>query len=328
MNSEKLADFYLKDLSWIKRGWTGTDLESIFIQKAKSHLLILLIFSEVGVDIRAGELQNHSYLSSLHNFFSVVQQYFDLRGQILLSFHDSVPSEISSRVPVLTFARLIDDNNSIVIPDPYYLDNLGYQKNFAIIDKVLMSTSREDRLPIAYWRGSSTGMPELTRESWQDNPRVRLCFKAKETPELIDARITRIVQADEFIESDHRLQSLMAPWDPLQRNIDFRYGIDIDGNACSWGFFQKLYMDLALIKVRSQWMQWYYPLIENGKHVLYVDSDLHGLQDAVSLLRADDSMAMRIADNARELVKGLDYTQAFIYVGLMLQRIFQSYSKS
>jgi hypothetical protein len=31
---------------------------------------------------------------------------------------------------------------------------------------------------------------------------------------------------------------------------------------------------------------------------------------------------MRLAENARELAKGLDYTQAFIYVGLMLQRIF------
>lgn len=322
MISEKLADFYLKDLSWKERRWTRADLENVFIQKARSHLLVLLNFSEVGVDIQAGDLRNHLYFPSLHGFFSAVQKYFALRGQILLSFHDSVPSEISSRVPVLTFAKLIDDKDSIVIPDPYYLENLGYQKNFAIIDQVLMLTSREARLPIAYWRGSSTGMPELTRESWQDNPRIRLCLKAKETPELIDARITRIVQADELIESDPKLQSLMAPWDPLQRNIDFRFGIDIDGNACSWGFFQKLYMDLALIKVRSQWMQWYYPFIEDRKNVLYIDPDLSGLENAASLLRADDLMAMRLAENARELVRGLDYTQAFIYVGLILQRIF------
>lgn len=322
-NAESLAEFYLQRCPWNEIQWTNSGIDTIFAEHAAKSLLLRLSFFGTHVELLNDELKTHQYFPALKSFFTLVQEYFPIRGSILVSLLDGAPGDISASVPILSFAKPIADEHALLIPDPYYLSNIGYRENFETIDSALAQVSRSDRLPRAYWRGSSTGFPTITASDWKNNPRVKLCFFAKQFPQLLDARITRIVQAEtDAIRNDKEFQSILTDWEPIANNMIYRFGVDVDGNSCAWGLFQKLYMDLALVKVRSDWMQWYYPLIKEGEHLLSVNPELDNLQELLLGLAADDALACRLANNARELAKGLDYAQAVLYTGTLLSQIF------
>ena len=321
---EQLAASYFEASPWREAKWSDSQRENIFLERAKDALLLSLEFTGTEARLTGGELETHLYSPSLKNFFQIVQEFFPIRGKILVSLLDGAPGDISSHVPLLSFTKMNSDAHSLLIPDPYFLDNVGYAENFASIDRDLLEIRRDQRLAVAYWRGASTGLPTLGLGTWKANPRVRLCMQAMQMPELLDARISRVVQVeDQSIVNEAEFKSILTEWEPLSRNLLYRFGIDIDGNSCAWGLLQKMYMDLSIVKVRSRWMQWYYPLLEDGKHLLYVDSELVGLKDALLRLRADAAFADNIAANARSLVRELNYAQAAVYTGTLLSKLFE-----
>jgi len=324
MNAEQLAERFLDVSPWKGRGWSDLALDNMFQHRAHDCLLLRVSFSGTEVQISAGELGAHQYFPALLDFFRMVQEYFPIQGNILVSLLDGAPGDISSSVPILSFSKPASDENPLLIPDPYYLSNFGYRDNFATIDRLLAEIPRAQRLPVAYWRGSSTGVPTITGDTWRENPRVKLCLLAKHFPELLSAKITRVVQAGaNSVANELDFQSISAEWEPMTNNLLYRYGIDIDGNCCAWGFFQKMYMDLAILKVKSDWMQWYYPLLEDGVHIISVDASLENLQESLLRLRADEALGDRIAANAHDLARELDYAQAVIYTGCLLSRVFE-----
>lgn len=197
-----------------------------------------------------------------------------------------------------------DDRPDIfLIPDPVFFRTLAYQETRESFAQ--NHTPWEQRRPIAFWRGGTTGRPERKELGWRGLPRVQLCEISRQHPELLDAELTDIVQIrDEEIKQEIASSGLMARRRPIKDILRYRYQIDIDGNSNSWpGLFQKLLSGSTVLKVSSPsgYQQWYYDRLKPWIHLVPVESDLSDLIEKLEWLRANDSHAQAIGQRGRIL---------------------------
>jgi hypothetical protein len=197
--------------------------------------------------------------------------------------------------------------NVFLIPDPRFLRTHGYRETREIFEQ--RQIPWEERRPVAFWRGSTSGRPEPKDGGWRALPRVRLCEIGRKRPELIDAAITEIVQVNDDARDEIASSGLVAPRSPITDIQGYRYQIDIDGNSNSWpGMFQKLLSGSPILKVSSPYgyQQWYYPRLKPWVHFIPVKSDLSDLVEKVEWLHANDGQAREIGERARALAHSMD----------------------
>ena len=222
-------------------------------------------------------------------------------GKILLNLDDH------GTLPGLAFC---DNRESFfLIPDPAYLQSRAYEaiRNFFSENNVPW----EQRTPVAFWRGGTSGRREDRESGWRSLPRVRLCEIAARHPMLIDAAITVVSQMGDLAsERELRSSGLVRAYVPPTETIKSKYQIDIDGNTNAWaGLFQKLLSGSPVLKVASpgQYRQWYYDRLKPWINYVPVASDLSDLVENVTWLRHHDSYAQEIGQRGKALALSLDY---------------------
>jgi hypothetical protein len=199
-------------------------------------------------------------------------------GTLSLQVHDEDPG-----LPCLRFdAPLEPDDLGPLIPDPYALASQGFAAVRASFSHDPLPPWRQ-RLPIAIWRGASTGTPQLTAANLAANRRVQLSRFSLTYPRLLDARLTALVQADRTVEQalseQLRQQGLLAPrLTPWQLALH-RWIVEIDGNVNSWGLLWKLLSGSCVLRVASPRRQWYHHRLEPWVHVVPVADDLSNLAE-------------------------------------------------
>ena len=170
------------------------------------------------------------------------------------------------------------------------------------------------RIPVAIWRGATTGQPMDPTLGWRSLPRIRLCEIARANPTTIDAGITKVGQINDPSANDW-LQSrdLMREFVPAGEFQRYRYQIDIDGNTNSWpGLFIKLLSGSPVLKVASPggYRQWVlYDRLVPWINYIPVDTDMGDLAGKIEWLRAHDEIARRIGESGRELADMLSDEQ-------------------
>lgn len=218
------------------------------------------------------------------------------KGYAILSLGDAA----SGGQPQLCFSS--NQKQHLAVPDPIFMGSNAYE-NFRQTPEPHWNA----RKPIAYWRGSLTGMA-TTIDEVVKLPRVKLCVEAMYR-ETMDAKITH---ADQYAGMDPKPEDVfrgMGIWGefrPIEENLDYRYMLDVDGNTNAW---QSLYVKLlcagTIIKLKSDYHQWYYDRVKHKETVFLVDS-VKEIPAAIEWCEAHPSDAQRIADTAREL--GLSMT--------------------
>lgn len=180
----------------------------------------------------------------------------------------------------------------------------------------------EDRVQSVFWRGSSTGAERITLESLRRLPRFRLCAASTNRASLrdvLDAKLTDIVQASNADEAEkiHAYidsLGLLAAHVPQPDFLKYRFQIDIDGNSNSWGFLPKLMMGSCILKVVSDWRQWYYDGLRPWEHYVPIKDDLSDLEERVAWCLDNDDAAREIGANgmryANEIVFGMEMLKA------------------
>jgi hypothetical protein len=169
-----------------------------------------------------------------------------------------------------------------------------------------------DRAPIAYWRGSASGLPADAAVGWRSLPRIRLCEIGAENPEIIDAGITNISQAhttDPAARTELEARNLLRPRVPALNYKRYRYQIDIDGYSNAWdGFFLRLLTGSPVLKVASRlgFEQWYYDRLKPWVNFIPIDAEMTDLVDKVTWLRTNDDVARKIGEAGRQLAESLD----------------------
>ena len=222
-----------------------------------------------------------------------------LRVQLL----DEVPAE-----PCIRFdAPIAPDGGGPVIPDPYCLMSGGYG---ALRQEFLRRQlpTWTDRLPLALWRGSSTGLEPLDLHNISQNKRYQLCRWSQQHPQLLDARLTAIVQSRDPLSQQDLAQLLhekdllrprVEPWDAALH----RWLIEIDGNVNSWGLLWKLLSGSCVLRVASQRRQWYHHRLEPWVHVVPVATDLQDLETQLVWCRRNPARCEAIARAGRQLAE-------------------------
>jgi hypothetical protein len=191
-----------------------------------------------------------------------------------------------------------------MIPDPYALATGGFQAiHYGFLASPLPPW--QQRLPVAIWRGSSTGTANLNERNQAFNRRLQLCRLSQKHPGLLDARLTALVQVAPASENALRQQllgeELLAPrLSPWQLALH-RWLIEIDGNVNSWGLLWKLLSGSCVLKVESPRRQWYHRRLQPWVHVVPVDNDLGNLPERLAWCQSHPEACATIALQARNL---------------------------
>jgi hypothetical protein len=195
-----------------------------------------------------------------------------------------------------------------LIPDPHYLGHDQYSRSRAEFRQHHVAWA--ERAPVAYWRGSTTGMPTDPALGWRSLPRVRLCEVAAANPEIIDAGITGVSQIfDPAARADLGARNLLRERVESWSYQQYRYQIDIDGNTNAWdGLVLRLLTGSPVLKVASPfgYEQWYYHRLKPWVNFVPVQTDMADLVEKVNWLRGNDEAAQRIGEAGRALAESLD----------------------
>ena len=288
------------------------DPEGYFIQSREDAQLALLVLTK-------SEIPKYLIQPSADSiYFPYLVQYIENvanrgnlpDGKLIFSLHDAIWSK-DDTFPILTFGRPVGDKSCFLLPDPFYIQASGYMEGHAFLKGLDVAWAK--RKPLAYFRGSSTG-GQLMLNSWRTNRRVKLVELSLKYPNLIDARITAIVQEEEAGVSDEIAKAgLISAFEPPETSLNYKYLVDIDGNANSWGYFLKLAMGSLVFKVDSMWEQWFYEWIEPWVHYVPVKADLSDLVEKIEWALSNDSQAEQIAKNGKEFALKLNYDLSVDY---------------
>jgi hypothetical protein len=192
-----------------------------------------------------------------------------------------------------------------LIPDPNFLESDGYK--WARDAYARNNIAWEDRTPVAFWRGATTGLRH--EAEWRTLPRIRLCEIAGDES-LFDVGLSNIVRMSDQTHIDAITALGIVKGHVSARTFDrYRYQIDIDGNTNSWpGLFLKLLTGSPVLKVASElnFRQWYYDRLIPWRNFVPVAADMSDLVEKTRWLRDHDAEARQIGINGRMLAESMD----------------------
>ena len=222
-------------------------------------------------------------------------------GTVAISLGDA------GHVPGLAFCN--SRPGYFLIPDSIFMDTRGYNNLRTHFAGHRLPWAQ--RLPVAFWRGTTTGQVTDPSIGWRSLPRVRLCEIAADNLELIDAGITKITQISDPAAATWIADAgLLRPHVPPELFQQYKYQIDIDGNTTSWpGLFMKLLTGSVVLKVppRDDLQQWSCDRLRPWIHFVPLASDMSDLPEKVRWLRENDVAAQKIGEAGRCLAEGLTY---------------------
>lgn len=203
------------------------------------------------------------------------------------------------------------DPNHLLIPDGMFLASNGYADfHYKVRRSALPWDQRIDQL---YWRGSLTGQAETFEEIFR-LPRIGLVERANQRAD-INAKITDLSQFGPLLPELHTMceeRGLLGPREAEERNFQYKYLIDIDGNTNSWpGLFTKLLTGSPVIKLKSAYRQWYYEHLRHGENIWFIDDLGASLDRALEELRGNPDLSMKIGRAGAKLAEAIQPSNQF-----------------
>ena len=249
------------------------------------------------------------------------------KGSIVLQLHDEDPL-----VACLRLDASSDDVNDLsrpLIPDPYCLMTGGYRNLRERMQKDPLPPWSE-RLPMAFWRGATTGNKDIDRNTLELNRRYKLARMSLSWPHRLDARINRAVQCRDAAEQTQVKQRLQqeglfsATVDPWHAALH-AWQIDIDGNVNSWGLLWKLLSGSCVLRVESTRRQWYHHRLKPWVHLVPIRADLSDLgeqlewcnnhpNECAAIAAAGNALANEVIQDIEDdlVTAGVRYAQAWM----------------
>jgi hypothetical protein len=194
-------------------------------------------------------------------------------------------------------AFVTNAEHHILIPDPNFIRFEGYKALKQAYAKVPMW---QQRIPVAFWRGDTSGKPPA---DWRALQRLELCRIALREP-LVDAGITSVVQLPQGAAETITDEGLRRAKIPAELHLLYRALISIDGNSCAFDFYCALLTGAPVLKVASPGLfrQWFYYRLKPWVHFVPVESvDMSDLPEKVKWIMADGHRAAKIGEAGRTL---------------------------
>lgn len=241
--------------------------------------------------------------------------------EFVISAHDGL-SLVNISTPIFSFGKHKGNHFIVTIPDWEMLSD--YESRFnPQIETAIKKFPWEEKEDIAFWRGSTTG-GNYSLPSWRDFPRVKLVYLSK-NHDCIDAKFTNYPQGaasnKELLSDKSILGEFISPEDSLQ----YRYLIDIDGNACTWSrLYWILRSNCVPFKQQSQNTMWYHRALKPFVHFVPYANDLSDLSEMIQWAQFHPEDCKKIAEKSRKFVlKELTTEHAYAYLYLLLKEYSQ-----
>ena len=242
----------------------------------------------------------------------------------LASMHDGIdgiPDDIAKElrdlgVPFLTMSSTKSDTHSILIPDAYFIRDMGHRYLRSMVLRASRASPWGRKGDKAFFRGASTG-GGLGVDTWMDVPRVKAALMSK-SHDFMDVGISSVSQVRKP-EDKELIAGLMKEKGALKAEIPlteairrYKVLIDIDGNFNSWqGAFWKLLSNCLTVKVECEYRQWWYPRLVPWEHYVPATCDMSDLPEKV-LWGLNASHAEAVADmveKSTRLMESITYAE-------------------
>lgn len=253
-----------------------------------------------------------------------------LNGSLIVWLDDGLYSYLAyfaHSIPILTYCRHSSDYASFLIPDPAYLNSEGYREELVQIEEQDRQIAWDDRLPTIFWRGANSGLGG-NGPDWKEMARMRLVLKAKELnrPEIVNAKISKSVVYGDIDHSEElKALGVLGEYVPFSEFMNYKYLVDADGISCAWiSLYWKLFTRSTVLKIHSEYSQWYYSLLRPWYHYIPVLPRIENIEEIWKQLGENDSLAKQIGENGKEFIKSLDFNTTLRDTGECLSSIFQS----
>ena len=171
--------------------------------------------------------------------------------------------------------------------------------------KKLNKIKWEDKKPIAFFRGSSTGCGTEIN----NNPRLLLAdisYKWGQIPsksDLIDAALSNIVSRikvyNRFIgvQNKKTYAYLKGSFINTDDQLKYKYIFNVQGNAQAYRYPNEFKKRSLILNVKSEFYMWFEPLLIENKHMITIKSDYSNLLEKLQYLNTHDTKAKKIARN-------------------------------
>ena len=95
-------------------------------------------------------------------------------------------------------------------------------------------------------------------------------------------------------------------WIESQEMVEYKYILDMDGNACTWDATAwKLNSGSVIMKVESGWRQWFYNSFHPWTHYVPIADDFSDLQEKYHWCETHPAECERMISNAKDLFQSV-----------------------
>jgi len=174
-----------------------------------------------------------------------------------------------------------------------------------ILDKPLHPIINwEDKLPVAVFRGTSTGLGTSSR----NNPRIKALKLSKDNPSILDAGMTRWNTRPRKTMRDKTYKTIskkvmdaypLKDFKSYEEQAKYKYIVNIPGHTTSFRLGTLLGLGSVVLHVPHRYYLWYEPLMKPYIHYVPVRSDLKDLITQIQWCIKNDGLCKKIAENAK-----------------------------
>jgi hypothetical protein len=209
--------------------------------------------------------------------------------------------------PLFAFCKRWNDDNTFLIPDPYFSCKDFNLNNFKDIDQANIKWHEKENKCI--WRGTKYWGHETNFFGSLEN--IKLNQRNYFVQLYQQGKLENVDYADQYKS--------------ISDQIKYKYILDIDGVTNTWdATLWKLYSGSVLLKVKSTWKQWYYDDFKEWVHYVPVNNDLSDLNQKIKWCQDNEQSCLKIIENARKFA--LQYTDNDFVIKKILPTI-KSYFK-
>lgn len=255
-------------------------------------------------------------------------------GQVIWELGDG---SFEGQYPQLAFCSSLE--NAFLVADSYFIQSHGYEDLRAAISARWIPW--DDRKPMVFWRGSTTGQQRYTPErgnpvkDWAWLQRLHLCDAASKSfhRHRLDIGVVGSAKGgfaqipDASLADSIRKAGFERPRCGRMDFFPFRYLIDIDGNANSWnGLFGAMLMGATVLKVRSpqNYRQWYYGKLVPWEHYIPLRSDLADFDEHLEWAFTHPAECEAMGRSIKALADSLTYDSELQYSADVVRRALES----
>lgn len=246
-----------------------------------------------------------------------------LRNDNLHPFTYRYPGKILNKgndINVFSYS-VSNDYNDIMVPTP---DVIKFIHDMEPYKNKNYNHDWDSKIPKAIFRGS------VTTCVGNDNPRILSHLLSLEYPDYLDSRLVGFMDYPLLLNNDDKTSNFISienlpelgdksKFMSMKDQLNYKYILHIDGFVSAWRLIYFLFSKSVILKVDSEWKEYFYDLLQPWVHYIPIKKDLSDLVQIIDWCRNNDNICKQIAENAHTFAtKYLNEKSVYDYMQLLL----------